>query len=147
MADAVEHYPNGSAALLRQADISARAGDADGTLAALHALYQRGFERFDLLMHPDYAFLREDPRFKALVDEVARKRIARIASSQAPGQIGYHTIGLVHNSRGDTDAAIRAFERALEIGGAKDQQIRAELKKLRARQRREALRPPRGEGR
>ena len=147
MADAVEHYPNGSAALLRQADISARAGDADGTLSALHALYQRGFERFDLLMHPDYAFLREDPRFKALVDEVARKRIARIESSQAPGQIGYHTIGLVHNARGDTDAAIRAFERALEIGGAKDQQIRAELKKLRARQRREALRPPTGEGR
>ena len=51
-------------------------------------------------------------------------------------------MALAHEVRGDTDAALRALERALEVGGPIDAQIERDLATLRRSQRlKERTRP------
>jgi hypothetical protein len=138
MADAELHYPDGVAAKTRQATRAARRGDADAAIEALRAAHARGYNRLDhLLNEPAYQALRSDPRFQALLVEVADEQLAYLARNDTPSQLELHLAALAHLVRGDTAAAVGALERALEVGGPIDEQIRRDLDAVRARLRRE----------
>src|SRR5262245_57078215 len=75
-ADAAAHYPDGTVASLLRAKRAALAGDADGALPELSRAVARGYNRFDQL-EADAAWdgVRSDPRFRALVRELAARWI------------------------------------------------------------------------
>ncbi len=143
MADAVLHYPEGTAAQLRAADRAARLGDVDAVVAALRAAHRRGYDRLDqILADPSYASMRDDARFRSLLEEIALGMIQRLERNDSPGQLELHVIAVAYELRGETERAAQALERALEVGGPIDPQVRADLRRLRAKLRREALRDP-----
>jgi hypothetical protein len=145
MADAELHYPDGVAAKTRQATRAARRGDADTAIAALRAAHARGYNRLDHLVNePAYQALRSDPRFQALLVEIADEQLAYLAGNPSPSQLELHLASLAHLVRGDTEAAVRALERALEVGGPIDETIRRDLDAVRARLRRERALEARG---
>jgi hypothetical protein len=143
MADAVLHYPEGTAAQLRAADRAARLGDVDAVVAALRAAHRRGYDRLDqILADPSYVSMRDDARFRSLLEEIALGMIQRLERNASPGQLELHVIAVAYELRGETERAAQALERALEVGGPIDPQVRADLRRLRAKLRREALRDP-----
>jgi len=127
-ADAALHYPDGVSANLLRARRAALAGDVDGVIAALRAARQRGYNRFEQLeAEPAFAAMRDDPRFRALVSEIAAVWIERGRTLDDPTQQELQMLAHAHYVRGERDAAIAALRRALALGGPRDPQIRADL--------------------
>jgi hypothetical protein len=136
MADAERNYPDGTAAKTRQAVRAARDGDIETAVALLRQAHARGYNRLDhLLQEPAYAPYLEDPRFRALLVEFADGMLAHLGRSESPSQLELHVMALAHEVRGDTDAAVRALERALAVGGPIDARIERDLAALRRNQR------------
>jgi hypothetical protein len=136
MADAERNYPDGTAAKTRQAVRAARAGDIETTVALLRQAHARGYNRLDhLLQEPAYAPYRDDPRFHALLVEFADGMIEHLGRSSSPSQLELHVMALAHEVRGDRAGALRALERALEVGGPIDAQIERDLAALRRQER------------
>jgi hypothetical protein len=136
MADAERNYPEGTAAKTRQAVRAARSGDIETAVALLRQAYARGYNRLDhLLQEPAYAPYLGDPRFRALLVEIADGLLAHLGRNESPSQLELHVMALAHEVRGDTDAAVRTLERALAVGGPIDAQIERDLAALRRNQR------------
>jgi hypothetical protein len=136
MADAARNYPDGTAAKTRDAVRAARAGDIETSVALLRQAHARGYNRLDhLLQEPAYAPYLEDPRFRALLVEFADGMLESLGRNPSPSQLELHVMALAHEVRGDTASAVRALERARELGGPIDAQIERDLGALRARQR------------
>ncbi|MCZ6783013.1 MAG: hypothetical protein O7G30_06850 [Proteobacteria bacterium] len=138
MADAELHYPNGTAAATRKATRAARIGDADTAVSYLRAAHARGYNRLDhLLQEPAYLPMRNHPGFRALLEEIASKEIRRLERNDSPSQLELHVIALAYQTLRDTDGAIRALERALELEGPIQERLQADLVQLRAQRKRE----------
>ncbi len=132
IADAARNYPNGVAANLMLAKRAAQEGDVDRAVSALRAAQARGFNRFEQLdADPGYAAIRNDPRFRAVVRDLASWWIERTRKLETPTQIELHACARAHMARGETGDAIRALERALEREGPLTEQIRGEIEALR----------------
>jgi hypothetical protein len=131
-ADSAAHYPNGRIAQVALARRAAMAGDPDTAIAALRRAWQRGFDRFEQLqIDPLLASLRQDPRYLALIYEMAEAWIDRISARTDPTQSELRSLAYAHVVRGERDAAIDALERARVAGGPMDDEIRDALSQLR----------------
>jgi hypothetical protein len=136
MADAELHYPEGAAAQTRKATRAARMGDIDGAIVALQAARARGYNRLDqLLAEPAYASFRDDPRFQAVLDELAREWLDRLQLNSSPSQLELRLIAQANAVLDDLPAAIRALEKALEIEGPISADLEQDLENLRRSQR------------
>jgi hypothetical protein len=136
MADAERNYPEGTAAKTRQAVRAARSGDIETTVALLRQAHARGYNRLDhLLQEPAYAPYRDDPRFHALLVEFADGMIEYLGRSPSPSQLELRVLALAYEVRGDRADALRALERALEVGGPITADIERDLAELRRQER------------
>ena len=123
MADAEKNYPQGTAAKTRQATRAALVGDAETAVAALRAAYARGYNRLDHLLGPQYNRIQDDAAFQALKREMAREWVDRVEVRPSPSQVELRAAAQGYVVLGDLDAAVRAIERALEVGGPVDEEI------------------------
>jgi tetratricopeptide (TPR) repeat protein len=131
VADSALHYPNGTSAHLQRAKSAARVGDVDGAVAGMRAAMDRGFNRFEQLWtDPVYAPVRDHPRFRALIREIAADWIEMIGRHENPTQLELAMIANAHYVRGEKAEAVEMFRRALARGGPNDAKIRAELDSL-----------------
>jgi hypothetical protein len=131
VADAARHYPEGVSANILRAQRAAQAGDVDGVVAALRAAAARGYNRFEQIdAEPAFAGLREEPRFRAVVSEIAAGWIARGREQEHPTQQELQMLAHAHFVRGEREEAIAALHRALALGGPRDALIRADLEAL-----------------
>ena len=133
-ADAAAHYPEGLPAQLDRAASAGRAGDVETAVAALRAAQARGFDRFiDLERDPSFARVREDPRFQAVVEEVARTWVERVEGRRDPTLPELAMLGQAYATLGDWDRAIELLERAARTGGPGSELARGALPEVRAR--------------
>ena len=133
LADSAAHYPNGRGAKIFEARRAARAGDRDTAIAALQRAWQLGFNSFEQLqVDAAFASLRSDPRFRALLYEIAGSSVARLEARPNPTQLELRSLAHAHYTRGEREAAIDALERALAAGGPFDSLIRGEIAQLRS---------------
>jgi hypothetical protein len=131
-ADAAAHYPDGRVASLVRARRAAFAGDTEAALSELERAVARGYNRFEQL-ETDAAWevLRAEPRFRALVDELAARWIASARRKASPTQVELRALAHAHVARREYADALRAYEAALAAGGPDGQAIRAELEVVR----------------
>jgi len=132
LVDAARNYPDGVSANLLRAKRAAREGDVDSAVSALRAARARGFTRFEQLENdPAYEPIRDDPRFRAVVSEMAAWWLAHYERLKDPTQLELRMRAVAHLARGEEAEAIRALEDALARGGPLDERIRGELNSLR----------------
>jgi tetratricopeptide (TPR) repeat protein len=127
-ADAAAHYPEGTVASLLRAKRAALAGDADAALPELQRAVSRGYNRFEQL-EADAAWdgIREDPRFRALVREIAARWIETGRSRPWATQAELRTLAHAYVVRGEYAEALRSYDAALAAGGPDSAAIRAEI--------------------
>ncbi|MBW2393440.1 MAG: hypothetical protein JRG95_04155, partial [Deltaproteobacteria bacterium] len=128
LAESVRNYPQGVHAQMRRAQQAAEVGDAAGAIDALRACLDRGYDSFDqLLADPRLLPLRGDPRFRAVLSDMAERWIDRWGGVESPSQPELLSLGVAHRMRGDNPAARRALERGLAIQGPLEDELRSQL--------------------
>jgi hypothetical protein len=99
--------------------------------AALRAAARRGYTLFEPLQtDPAFAGVRDQPEFRAVISEIAGGWIERGREREDPTQQELVMIGHAHYARGEKQEAIATLQRALDKGGPRDSQIRADLAAL-----------------
>jgi hypothetical protein len=142
--DSARHFPDGLEAHHLAAWEAARVGDAEQATASLRRAVELGFNSFgSILSNPTYRSVRDDPAFRAVVNEMAASWIRREAEVRHPTQLQLQTFANAYFVHGDIPASIVRLERALEVGGALDPQLQRELDQRKLQQRlSERLGPP-----
>jgi hypothetical protein len=131
VADSALHYPDGVSANLLRAKRAAQMGDVDASVAGVRAAMDRGYNRFEqLLTDPGFAPVRNHPRFRALVREIAAGWIQSLGEREHLTQLELAMLANAHYVRGEQSLAIEMFRRALARGGPRDAYIRGELAAL-----------------
>ena len=132
VADSAANFPDGKAANLMRAKQMALGGDVEAAVAALRRAQERGYNRFERLeTDAAYAALRSDPRFRAVLSDMAATWIERGRHKQSPTQMELRSISHAHLIRGEYAEALAVLERALDVGGRCTKDLRAELRVLR----------------
>jgi hypothetical protein len=131
LVDAAKHYPEGVSANLVRALQASRNQDVEGAVTALRAATSRGFNRFEMLINDSgFAPVRDHPKFRELLYEIAAGRIEKVEGRERPTQAELRMAAYAHVVRREHDEARRKLLRALEQGGAYDAQIRIDLDDL-----------------
>jgi hypothetical protein len=131
IADSAANYPNGTPAHLLRAQRASQVGDVDAAVASVRAAVDRGYNRFEQLWNdPTYDPVRDHPKFRALIREIAAGWIETVAKHENPTQLELAMVANAHKVRGENAKAAEMFRRALERGGPNDADIRAELARL-----------------
>jgi len=130
-ANAARNYPNGVAANLLRSQQAGRAGDGAAAAAALQAAFDRGFNRFEMI-YSDTSWdpVRQDPKFAAVFEKIARSRIDRVASRDDPTQGELRMMAHAYIALGEYADARRVLKIALAKGGILDDEIRGDLSQL-----------------
>jgi hypothetical protein len=130
--EAMRNHPEGLLAHQALAREAATRGDVEATVEHLRFVSDRGQIEFTSYRNdPVWAPVRDDPRFQELVRHMARQWIALEPLFQRPSQIELRGLAHAHWIAGDLREAKERLERALEVGGLRDAQIRRELVSLR----------------
>jgi hypothetical protein len=131
--DAARHYPEGRTARIVEARRAAQAGDTATAIRALQRAAELGLNHYQQLVgDPSLAPLQRDPRFRALVHEMAGWWVRKLSSLPDPTQIELRTLAQAHLARGERELALRALERAASARGPLDAQLREEISRVRA---------------
>jgi hypothetical protein len=131
-ADAALHYPDGTVASLLRAKRAALVGDAEAALTELERAVARGYNRFDQLESgAGWDAIREHPRFRALVHEIAAGWIESAKRKPHPTQTELRVVAHAHVARQEYVAALAAYESAIAAGGPDSDAIRAEVDAVR----------------
>jgi hypothetical protein len=147
-AQAVERHPDGLLAHIVWAKRAAASGDAETSVAALRFAVNRGHIPFqDVLWGQHWAPVRPHPEFQALLRELASKWIDLKSGFPMTSQLELSWFAQAHMVLEEYEQAQILLERALELGGLRDDEIRMDLARVR-RLRAEAERRqgPRGDG-
>ena len=126
--EAVRNHPDGLSAQLEGAREAAQRGDVEAVVAHLRFARDRG--RIDFTSYPRdpvWDPVRDDPRFQAAVQEMARKWLVLEPLFQRPSQVELRGLARAHWVVGELVEAEALLERALEVGGLRDPQVRREL--------------------
>lgn len=139
--DAVRHYPEGLTARLM--GMARAASEGDGPRAAQEArlAMERGYHRFmDLTQGSHFTLVRDDPEFREVLEEMARRWLA--ATEKLPAPLAEDRLFRAHAylMLGSLHDAERELEEAQRLGGPHAAQVRAELRQVRARIRTEEIR-------
>jgi hypothetical protein len=136
MKDAAVHYPEGVQAQILKGHAAARARDTERAVLAFQRAVDLGFADLGaLLEHPELAVLRTQPAFREVIRGLALRDIERLSAQQTPTQVELRQLALAYVVRDRLADAISTLERALDVEGLRDEQIRDELEGLRRRQR------------
>jgi hypothetical protein len=131
-ADAAAHYPEGRQAHLTRAREAARAGDLDGVAAGLRGATAAGYDYLHvLLQEPLFAGARSHPGVDSVFRELAQTWIDRVEGKERPNQAELNMLAIAHEARGELAEAVRALERALEVGGLESDLVRMRLARVR----------------
>lgn len=134
-ADAIHNYPDGVAANLARARRAALIGDAVGAAASLRAASDRGYKRLDQIWgQPSFAAVQRDPRFQAVLREMADWWLDWGARLEAPTQAELRSMALARLVRGEPEKALALLEQALDQGGTHDADLRDTISQIRAQQ-------------
>ena len=132
MLDAAKNYPHGLQASLLRGHRAAADGDGPAAARNFGRAIDLGFSDLEaLLVNQRLASVRDHPDFQAMLRDMAARDIARLQIRENPGQSELMALGLAHRVRGEHEAAIRAYERALASEGPFRARINQELSKLR----------------
>ena len=66
----------------------------------------------------------DDPRFKALIADLAEGLIKKVERRSRPTQLELLQLAQAHEIRGETEAAAAAIDRGLALGGPLDGELR-----------------------
>jgi tetratricopeptide (TPR) repeat protein len=113
---------------------AARSGDVEVAVAALREAAARGMDRFMALPHdPGLAPIRDEPAFRALVQEIAGLWIERARRRGYSTQSELRVLGLAHYEREEYAAAVAVYEAALREPGPERAALQSELADARNR--------------
>jgi len=131
--DGVMHYPDSMPAHYLRARDYAASGDLTRALESLEAARIRGLVSYSVLMEdPALASLRNEPRFQALLAEMARFWVAKVDRIPEPNQYELMAESDAYQFLGEIDQAIRVLEKAEATEGtASLVEIRTMLHQLR----------------
>lgn len=137
--DAIQRHPEGLLANNFRARQAAAAGDAETALAALWLTVERGDLRYrELLGDPAWAPLQGDPRFQAIIAEIARRWLALLPRYRDPSQVELFGFAEAAALLTQYNLAEELLERALAVGGRRDETVRAQLERVRRARKLEA---------
>ena len=129
---AVERFPDGLLANNYRAQRAAAAGDVDTAVIALQKTLDRGDIRFQpLVSDPVWRRLHGDPRIVEIIQEMARRWVEISGRFENPGQVELRGFAEAHLLLGHYDEAEALLERALEVGGKRDEVVRRQLEAVR----------------
>ncbi len=132
-ADAIHNYPDGVAANLWRARHAALIGDAAGAAASLRAAWDRGYNGLDQIWgQPPFAAVQGDPRFQAVLREMADWWLDRGSRLVAPTQADLHSLAVARLVRGEPEKALALLEQALDQGGTHDADLRDSIAQIRS---------------
>jgi hypothetical protein len=130
--DSARAWPEGIAGSFLSARRAAASGDVDGVVVLIRRAADAGFDGWSQLDgDPGFAGVRNDPRFRALVHEVAGRWIAIARSRGASTRLELRALARAHAVRSEWPEAVDALERAKAVGGAADAEVAAELARAR----------------
>jgi hypothetical protein len=132
MQDASIHYRDGMQAALLRGERAAREGDARAAARAYQRAVDLGYlDLLALLSNPVLFPVRNAPEFQKVVHNVAERMIEYFNHREDLDQIELWHLGIAYEQSGDSVAAIRVLQRALEDAGPFEPQIRRLLDELR----------------
>jgi tetratricopeptide (TPR) repeat protein len=132
--DSAQSFPDGRAALYLNAREAAQRGDLANAVQLLRRLAEMGRDDFRLLvldpsLQPN---LQEEPRYKELVDELARRFVARVRSRSELSQSDLGALAQAYFELEEFEAAERALEAAIARGGVLAERFAREAEIARA---------------
>jgi hypothetical protein len=146
MLDSARHFPDGLSGSMLRARRAAQEGDVEGTVAAIRRASELGFDGFSQLDEDaGLAPVRQDPRFRQLVSDVAGIWIERAHARGYATQLELRALAQAHAARSEWSEVVAVLERALATPGPVEAALRAELAEAR-RQLARAQRTERGGG-
>jgi hypothetical protein len=130
--DSARHFPDGLSAQLLRARHAAQQGDVDGAVAAIRRARELGFDSYAQLDEdPGFASVRQDPRFRAAVAEVAGAWIKVARARGYATQLELRALANAHAARAEWAEAVSVLERAAATPGPVGSSVRAELAQAR----------------
>ena len=131
--DTILHTPDGISANMLRAAQAGRSGDARAAARAARRAYERGFDRFMVLEESaEFASVRHDPAFQAVIAAMARRWIEDARSLADPTQEDLRIRARAYTALGDFANAETLLTRAVAMGGRFTDAARADLERVRS---------------